>query len=304
MNLKYYLLIILLPVGTGLFIAWLTGSSLFGLSGGVVMLVFSITDILKGVFKDGINQEAVHEIENRKTHTSNLRTTIELWQKKLQDRKLRWYESAEKIGDRNKFYEINLSFIDEIEKDTLIREKDIFYHFSELENLWDDFQDLINKYRLAKKELFNKIRNYTEEQLKKQKYDINTVFLEGFYVSIYKEIVVSIKGDFDEYGYSMEEFGVTKKYKIKYCKKDNNSAEFCHDLVEMQGQEEKEHVQIVHEKLIAECKKLYLKDAKVLVDIENRLLGKSGKLEQLEYSLEINRQIPLPKPNCKFIKEK
>lgn len=312
MALKKYIFIILISVVTGLFVGWLTGSLLFSLLGAVVMVVINLKDVLVKYLKSEIDIEVEQEIENRKIHTSTLRNTIGLWQEKLQGKELRKYEPAERVGNPNKFWELDTSFIDEIEKDTLIREKDIYYHFSDLEKLWIDFKDLIKEYRLAKKELFNKVKNYVIQQLKNQNFDVGSDILGGFCVSVYREIIVTVKGEINRYEYWIPDTKINcgsgiEKWQLKYCKRGSGNGyipDTCHDLAEMQERERLKDVETTHKELITRCKQNYLKDIKALIGIERKLMGKSGKLEQLEHRLEIIRLIPLPKSDCGFIKEK
>lgn len=240
------------------------------------------------------------------THTTALKTMLQSWQQRLPG-----IEVAEDTGNPNKFHEFNISFIKEIEDQYLFKVRDIFHHCSKLEGAWNGFKTCIFKYRSEKRNLFDLIKEQVKQKLKSQNLNIEFEIMEGFYVSIYKEIIIGVKGGISGYTYYYDQTKVIRKagssgnYPLKYCKAAEGGgifSETCHDLAETQEQKRLNDVENIHIKLIKECKCQYSDKIHGIIKMESKIAEKKEKLDRV---LEENINLPeFPRMDCKFVKSK
>lgn len=298
MSWMNYILILLISIGIGLFVGWVTGVQIFGL---LSVVVISVLGFLKKYIEKKIDLEAEQEKENRKTHTSDLKAMVQSWQGLLPE-----IPPTEETRNGGRFDGFDISFIKNIEDLPFFEDKDIFYHCQSLESIWNDLKKSSNDYSSKKQALFDSIKEDAKQKLENQNIDIKSIE-SGFYVSVYREVIIKDKKkNYDYFWDRVSTNGIMLTH-LKYCEKavrdsfskyDSNSFSTgtCHDLA---STKEPETTQNIHEVLIKKCKERYIKESDKLIKEEGKL---RESRDNLYHSLEIIYRKPFQHMDCEFVR--
>lgn len=293
MALKKYILIVLISIGTYLIIGWLTGSIYYSLLGAGVMALINIKNILIKLIKSDIDVETEQEKENREIHTKDLKAMIQLWTDYLPEIPL-----TEEITNKDIYDKFNILFIEKIEALPFFEDKDFFYHFSNLESMWNNFKTSSKNYRLDKRELYKLMRAYISQRLKNRNFN-ELELNSGFCVSVYIELIIEARGKVSEYKYFKTDAGNQKDY-LFYCKefKGGNRDDSTCNLLAITNDSKK--IERLHADIIKECKTQYISQSKKLIEMESELRKSKYGLSK---ALKTARYKP-SRMDCSYVKIK
>ena len=131
MNWKNYVPIVLISILFGFFAG--------GLIGAIIAVVINMSYIIQNHYLGKIDrekdQEANQEEDNRKTHTLDLKATIQNWKDHLPI-----ILPTEDINNGGRFDGFDISFIEKIETLPFFEDEDIFYHCQGIKSIWNNFK--------------------------------------------------------------------------------------------------------------------------------------------------------------------
>lgn len=198
-------------------------------------------------------------------------------------------EKAEETGDSNRFYTLDVSFIEEIESTKFYK---TINRCSGIQNMWEDFKTAIKEYSKEKQDLFDELKKYSILELNKQNFDIDSEIREGFYISIYSKIIIRAKGEISLFDDKIDPVPVIlndgkgnqyNRFQIKYYKKGDAVGSLLNNpyiLAETKTQERKDDIECVHEQMETYCKKYFS-------DKINKLIRKETDLKKQRENLKL-----------------
>jgi hypothetical protein len=127
---------------------------------------------------------------------------------------------TEETRNGGRFDGFDISFIKNIEALPFFEDKDIFYHCQNFESIWNDFKIISKKYSLDKQALFDSIKEDINRKLIFENFKIESEIESGFYVSVFRELIIKAKNKNSGYDYFPNELirGNIKTNQIYYCK--------------------------------------------------------------------------------------
>lgn len=273
---------------------------------GIATLVYYLTERSKSEQRkyDADLKQKDKEAELIKNHTLEITEMIQKWRNCLPVK----IPPTEQTKNLNSFDGFNISYIKNIEE--LNYFKDIFYHCSDLKIVWEKFVSLSYTYNLEKKALFDLIKKEVNQQLINQNFDLEYEIVDGFYVSIFREIIIESYNNKSGYRYFKNEWHVGNiiQHEVYFCEpfklkngKPNQSSrndETCHLLARTSKPKE---IEDIHKELIKEYTKKYIQTTKYLVGIENKLRKDNDNLKDNLKNICEHPSLIL-KMDCEFIK--
>lgn len=238
---------------------------------------------------------------NAKIHTSNLKDMLRLWQQNLSSNKVAQAEETFTFG---RFDSYAPSSLRDIENHALF--EDIFHHFPNLRDFWDEFKTLINTYSSERQGLFDKIQEHIKQKLKEYNCDFESEIVKGlpleivkgFPLSVYNEIVRITKGKNNVYDYSIQRVSVKGVEKtLLFYEYMGTGNGFNLAYIEPEKIDEVENI---HKQMIKECEEIYLSDIKKIIELENKTRVSHNKLESM--LVEISYHMVFHQMDCKFVK--
>lgn len=238
--------------------------------------------------------EYEQEAKDREFHIFNLRAMVQTWQGLLPE-----IPPTEETKNPGRFDGFDISFIKNIEDDILFN--DLFHHYPECEDVWNNFKNISRDYTSRKQALYDLIKNKVSRRLVSENFNIESKIESGFCVSIFRDIIVEAKDKISRYKHFSNDviFGGIKKYQVYYCdvfKDGTRDDRTCHQLATTNDYET---IEKIHKELLKECKAQYLNKSKEIVELENKLRTDRDKLN---FSLKTIYQKPFSRMDCEFVK--
>lgn len=206
----------------------------------------------------------------KEIHISELKGLIRQWQRNLSSYKV---EPAEDP----RISEMPSSLIEFVKENHAVFE-DIFHHFPNLRDAWNDFKTLDASYSAERRKLLGIIQGYIEQKLKEHSLNLESETKKGFIYSVYRETILKAKGKNGGY-YFDEDLNVSgvikRKLNIKYDNKDGTVL----NTIAVIEPERIEEVKGIHKEIIKECEKLYLDSIKELIEIERKIRDSNNELK-------------------------
>lgn len=192
-------------------------------------------------------------------HKEKLMQQIQFMQRELPQK----IEDVEYTGFADKFIVFDTLFIRDIDNLPLFKDSTFSYDCIDIKTAWNDFKNSVDTYSSEKQILYNIIKKYIIQKLN-QDFNTESEIKEGFYLSVYREILVRAKGEISLYDYFHEprplQYGAETKHQLKYLQKaepqKDGSIFFLPDipytLVETSISSKRESVVSIHDKIIKE----------------------------------------------------
>ena len=233
------------------------------------------------------------ESYNIRKHTSDLKVMLRLWQQNLSSNKV---APAEETFTFGRLLEYAPSTLRDIEKHALF--EDIFHHFPNLRNYWNEIKTLSINYSSERRGLFDKIQEHINQKIKEYNFYFESENGTGFPISVYSEIVRVTKGKNNLNDYSTERVSIKgiEKTRLIYGIIGTGNG---YILAEIEP-ERIEEVKKIHKKMINECEEIYLNNIKKIIELENKTRDSWIKLESM---LDEKKYLmKFPHMDCKFVK--
>lgn len=263
--------------------------------------VLEIENPSKTTTEDDKSIKSLSTEQDIKEHISNLKDMLRLWKQNLSSNKVAPAEETFALDAPSSVYARAVSdrlesSLRDIENHALF--EDIFHHFPNLRNFWNEFKNLSNTYNLERQGLFGKIEGQIKQKLKKHNFDFESEIGKGFPFSVYSDIVRITKGKNNIYDYFIDRVSVkgVEKTRLNYGYTGSGSD---YILAEIEP-ERIEEVKNIHKEMIKECEEIYLSDIKKIIELENKTRDSRNKLESMLG--EIIYLMVFPQMDCKFIK--
>lgn len=183
-----------------------------------------------------IKEEHEAEVDTAKKHPDDFKKEEERKEKVAQQiRLMQWklprkIEDAEYTGFADKFIVFDTSFVKDIDNLPLFKNSAFSYDYTDIKKAWNDFKNSVDKYSSEKLILYEVIKKYIIQKLN-QDFDTESEINEGFYLSVYREIIVRAKGEISVYDYFYEprpiQYGIETKYQLKYLQKAEPEKDGC-----------------------------------------------------------------------------
>ena len=246
------------------------------------------------LLKSYIDEQNRREDERiqKEREVQNLTDMIKLWKKIFPE-----IEIAEETGNPNKFHLFDTSFILKIENHPFFKSRKLFNYCSGLEDVWIDFRRSIHNYSLEKQKVTGLIESCIVQQLKSQNFNTELEIKKGFYLSIYRELIVKAKGEISLYDYI---FDPNQFIQLRYCRKADGGGflpENIYDLAIIHPKEKHRDVKYIHKELIKKCKKPYSKEIQGIIKMERETVDKKKELDDMLEKIIIKENLlisPLP----------
>lgn len=241
-----------------------------------------------------VKLKAEQEAKDREFHTKNLRAMVQTWQELLPK-----IPPTEETKNPGRFDGFDISFIKNIEDDILF--KDLFHHYPECEDVWNNFKKISDDYTSKKQAIYDLIKEKVSQKLVSENFNIESKIESGFCVSIFRDIIVEANDKISRYKHFSNDviFGGVKKCQVYYCdvfKDGTRDDRTCHQLATTNDYET---IEKIHKELIKECKAQCINKSKEIVELENKLRTDRDKLN---FSLKRIYQKPFPQMDCEFVK--
>jgi hypothetical protein len=292
LDIKKYLTV--LSFITILFVALLI-SNYQWLTSNYQWLISSIIEIAVAAGTLSLAYIAYRQMQdsNEKIHSSNLKDMLRLWQQNLSSNKVTPAEETFTFGRLDSYAPSSLR---DIENHALF--EDIFHHFPDLRDSWNEFTTLNNTYSLERQGLVDKMQEHINQKLKEHNFDFESEIGKGFPLSFYSVIVRITKGKDNVYDYSTERVSIkgVEKTRLIYGIMGIGNG---YILAEIEP-ERIEEVKNIHKEMIKECEEIYLSDIKKIIELENKTRVCHNKLESMLD--KISYCMKFPQMDCKFVK--